>query len=591
MDYITYDKYLDQDLQFFNPADIPLRKSQDRITDYNGLKLLDMCISTGLLIANGRLHNDRNIGKYTFCSYNGQSVVDYLLLNFSDFDCISYFDVLDFNEYSDHALITLNFSLKPRNIRPETPNDESFISRKIVWDDSKIWDTIWVRGKINLFHSQLLNNNESMQRLIRDVNTESIDHVTQDFTRYLHDNAFEVFGQTRPTPGKKVNNKWFDENCRNSKNEFKIARNTFNRTKKAESRVNFSRARARYNRIKKKAKFKFKCDEGQRIRKLAQKQPRQFWKNIKSQFQKPTEKADSLTVDDLCNHFKSLFGEAELDNNFDENVLNEQNFDNDLDLEFSEDELRKVISSLKNNKSAGIDSITGEILKASFEFTSPFLLLLYNRMFSSSEYPRAWGEGIIAPVFKKGDPNEASNYRGITLISVLAKINSQLLLNRLTSWTENYEKITNNQFGFQKGKSVQDCIYILHAVISRVLNKGQKLYCIFIDYEKCFDKIDRSFLWQKLLTENVTCKLVRAIKSMYNTVKSCVKYKSSFSSFFESNIGLKQGDPSSPLLFMLFVNDIVEKHQFRPRKYFFRERIKTVSYFICRRPGALCNIT
>ena len=123
-------------------------------------------------------------------------------------------------------------------------------------------------------------------------------------------------------------------------------------------------------------------------------------------------------MDDLCNHFKSLFGEAEPDNNFDENVLNEQNFDNDLDLEFSEDELRKVIFSLKNNKSAGIDSITGEILKASFEFISPFLLLLYNRMFSSSEYPLTWGEDIIAPIFKKGDPNEASNYRGITLISL-----------------------------------------------------------------------------------------------------------------------------------------------------------------------------
>ena len=263
-------------------------------------------------------------------------------------------------------------------------------------------------------------------------------------------------------------------------------------------------------------------------------------------------------MDDLCNHFKSLFEEAAPENDFDENSLNEQNFDNDLDLEFSENELRKVIFSLKNNKSAGIDNITGEILKASFEFTSQFMLSLYNRMFNSSEYPRAWGEGIIAPIFKKGDPNEASNYRGITLISVLAKIYSQLLLNRLTKWTETYEKITDNQFGFQKGKSVQDCIFILHAVISRVLNKGHKLYCVFIDYEKCFDKIDRSFLWQKLLTENVSCKLIKAIKSMYTTVKSCVRYKSSFSSFFESNIGLKQGDPSSPLLFMFFVNDIVE---------------------------------
>ena len=52
------------------------------------------------------------------------------------------------------------------------------------------------------------------------------------------------------------------------------------------------------------------------------------------------------------------------------------------------------------------------------------------------------------------------------LISVLAKVYSQLLLNRLTSWTEKYEKISDNQFRFQKGKSVQDCIYILHVAIS-----------------------------------------------------------------------------------------------------------------------------
>ena len=90
-----------------------------------------------------------------------------------------------------------------------------------------------------------------------------------------------------------------------------------------------------------------------------------------------------------------------------------------------------------------------------------------------------------------------------------------------------------------------------------MLSSGEKLYCVFIDYKKCFDKIDRTYLWHKLLLENVSCKFVKAIKAMYTTVKLCIRYKSSFSQFFTSHIGLKQGDPSSPLLFMLFVNDIV----------------------------------
>ena len=137
----------------------------------------------------------------------------------------------------------------------------------------------------------------------------------------------------------------------------------------------------------------------------------------------------------------------------------------ELDSSFTETELRKVIFSLHNNKSPGLDSLTSEILKSASNFISPFLLSLYNRMFNTSGYPRAWGEGIISPIFKKGDTNEASNYRGITLINTLSKVYSKLLLNRLTGWSEKYEKISQNQFGFQKGKSVIDCVFILHTVI------------------------------------------------------------------------------------------------------------------------------
>jgi len=202
----------------------------------------------------------------------------------------------------------------------------------------------------------------------------------------------------------------------------------------------------------------------------------------------------------LFTHFKDLFGETNTNVNNDD--LNDSH-DSDLDSNITIDEVRKAVYSQNNNKAPGTDCILGEMIKSSYDTISPFLLTLYNNFFNSGEYPTQWGEGIIAPVFKKSDVNEAKNYRGITLINILAKIYSQILLNRLTAWSDKHDKLSKNQFGFQKGKSIIDCIFILHSVIMKVLTSTNKLYCIFIDYQQCFDKIDRSYLWQGQCETNI----------------------------------------------------------------------------------------
>jgi hypothetical protein len=71
----------------------------------------------------------------------------------------------------------------------------------------------------------------------------------------------------------------------------------------------------------------------------------------------------------------------------------------------------------------------------------------------------------------------------------------------------------------------------------------------------CFDKVNRTFYYQKLLTEKVSRIFVRAVKAMYTIVKSCVKFNSESSKFFTSYTGLNHGHPGSLLLFMYFVND------------------------------------
>ena len=77
--------------------------------------------------------------------------------------------------------------------------------------------------------------------------------------------------------------------------------------------------------------------------------------------------------------------------------------------------------------------------------------------------------------------------------------------------------------------------------------------------KKAFDTIQRDALWVKLIESGISCKMIQIIKSLYNDVKSCIRLTSSMdvSDFFSVSLGLKQGEPLSPLLFIIFINDIV----------------------------------
>ena len=187
---------------------------------------------------------------------------------------------MQLNEFSDHAPLTFNFHLNEINIRAQHfhSKTDSEISRKIVWDKAKVDD----------FKNSLSNENAYIEGLTTDVSNERIDDVVKNFTNFLHDKAFDIFGKTYSNAkinlNKKVNKKWFDENCQNAKHEFTRARNLFNRDKNNQSRLNFTRARTKYNRAKNKAQKCFKKEEGRRLNDVAKKDSRKFWKHIKKSY-------------------------------------------------------------------------------------------------------------------------------------------------------------------------------------------------------------------------------------------------------------------------------------------------------------------
>ena len=79
-----------------------------------------------------------------------------------------------------------------------------------------------------------------------------------------------------------------------------------------------------------------------------------------------------------------------------------------------------------------------------------------------------------------------------------------------------------------------------------------------MDYKKAFDSVARVHLWSKLLSYDINGKVLNIIKSLYNSAKSAVKLSTNIGAFFNCEIGVRQGDNLSPLLFALFLNDLQE---------------------------------
>lgn len=138
----------------------------------------------------------------------------------------------------------------------------------------------------------------------------------------------------------------------------------------------------------------------------------------------------------------------------------------------------------------------------------------------------------------------------------MTKVFSVALRNRLNAWCENDNLLTDVQFGFRNSKSTSNCVFILYNIIQKILADKQNLYCAFIDYEKAFDTINHGALSYKLIDVGISSKMHNILKSLYKKVSSCIKANSNISDFFEISLGLKQGEPLSPLLFILFVNDV-----------------------------------
>ena len=209
----------------------------------------------------------------------------------------------------------------------------------------------------------------------------------------------------------------------------------------------------------------------------------------------------------------------------------------------------KAINLLKKNKAPGLDSITNELIFAGKQSLVKPLCKLFNLIFRTAKYPQKWTLSFLKPIHKKDTLDDPDNYRGIAIS----------LLNRLTEEANKRQLIFVNQIGFQKGKRTTDHIFVLQTFIDKIVkHEKQKLFVAFIDFRKAYNSISRNDLFFKLKQMEIRRLFLDHLKSLYSSIKYCVKIGNGYVDPIRSFLGLKQGCVLSPILFNLLIDDIKE---------------------------------
>lgn len=526
----------------------------------NGQMLIDFTEEYGLEILNQTIAE----GRVTWVGRNGESAIDYILVNEKARRNVEYMRIDEEREMdvtSDHNMLLLQYACVRERKKTSKPKGKKWKLKQADWKKF----------------------GEDLER-VNWIDDGGVDRMNEELTRTVKEVAERRVGRKKKGKNKRPQRRWWNLDIESAMKKRKESNRKCRRLRVAKDngeneRVAYEDAWEEYKKHKsitgcliRKARVKADKDVVQELKTKGGEVSREWYDFLRGEQESERVNVEVIMVDgrevrgkpekarEVKEFWKNIGGANEVEDRSEANLIIGRKIPvyENMDHEISRAEISKCVKKLKTGKAAGNDEIPYEFYKEGGNGIIEGMHGLFKNVWSEERVPRKWNESRVTLLHKGGHKSkkELKNYRPITLTDTISKVFCGVLNERLKGIFERNKVMGEEQNGFRMDRRGEDNMFVVREVIENMKKSGRKGYFAFLDIEKAYDRVNRYKMCKILETVGVSEKIVNIIKSMYENTRARYSMGDIETDWVESKRGVRQGCGLSPLLFGLYTEEL-----------------------------------